>query len=143
MRALVFVVMLPGVALADASVAQSADEIGCGTAAWRAMAEAVDAYCRDEAAATEALGCRVARHAFARCEGALQRSTDEHGQPQASGRIADPRRLSYAWLLHFALERGRWRLLSFRYLFDDCTAAGIPPPPRGRVRLADVRFGAP
>lgn len=38
MRALVFVVMLPGVALADASVAQSADEIGCGTAAWRAMA---------------------------------------------------------------------------------------------------------
>jgi hypothetical protein len=141
MRALSLLVLLPSLALADASITAAPSAVACGTPAWREMAQAIEAYCRHEAAPSERLGCSVARHAFARCgDGELRRELGDRGEVQASGAIRDPRDAGYAWLLDFIHTRGRWRLARFRYAYDDCDALGVPPPPRGQVRLADVRL---
>jgi hypothetical protein len=41
----------------------------------------------------------------------------------------------------FARARNGWRLERFAYAYDDCDAIGVPPPPRGKLRLADLRRG--
>ena len=122
-------------ALADVSVPHLG--MACGTPRWQQLRDAVDAYCRSEAAPSEALGCRVAHYSFSHCEAAPELEPFEDGSLKAS--IRDPRDRSYAWLMQFARVRGVWTLERFKYEFDDCDAMGIPEPPRGPLRLADLR----
>ncbi len=121
--------------VADVSVALEA-EPGCGGPTWRALGAAVEAYCRDEAAASEALGCRVARYTFDHCDAA---PALHHDDDQRRGAIRDPRDRSYAWLLTFARGRHGWVLERFVYEYDDCDALGVPAPPRGRLRMSELR----
>jgi hypothetical protein len=116
--------------VADVSVAHL--QMGCGAPE---LLQAIDAYCRE--APDERLGCRVATYAFTHCEATPSLELDEQGA--LYGSIRDPRDSSYAWLMTFERHRRGWRLAEFRYHFDDCDAMGIPPPPRGRLRLADLR----
>jgi hypothetical protein len=104
---------------------------GCGVPDLR---EAVDAYCRVEADPSERLGCRVAAYALSHCAVDLQ---EDGGSLR--GNIRDPRDSSYAWLMTFERRRAGWKLTRFKYEYDDCDAMGIPPPPRGPLRFADLR----
>jgi hypothetical protein len=122
-------------AFADVSVAHP--QPGCGMPEWRALGQAVDAYCRQAAAPSEALGCRVARYSFDHCEASPRLETAEDGT--LTGAIRDPRDTSYAWLLTFERHRHGWTLARFAYEFDDCDAMGIPPPPRGPLHLTELR----
>lgn len=124
---------------ADVSVAGVDTGVGCDGPRMRALAEAVDHYCRESAAPSEALGCRVARYSFTVCEAAPVIAGGDEGELSAS--IRDPRDRSYAWLLRFAPRHGRFLLERFVYEYDDCDAMGVPAPPRGKLRLADLRRG--
>lgn len=127
--------------LADVSVSVAPASLGreaaCGGPRWRALQAAVERYCRQEAAPSEAIGCRVARYSFSHCEAAPALSSDDDGTLRGS--IRDPRDRSYAWLLSFAPRRGGFELERFAYEYDDCDAIGVPPPPRGPVRLGDLK----
>jgi hypothetical protein len=131
------------VAIADVSVtvppAPSTMTVRCGGRDWRGMLHAVQRYCSDEAAPSEALGCRVALYAFSECAAAPMLAWDDQGH--VSGSIRDPRDRSYAWMMGFALHGTRWVLERFRYDFDDCDAMGVPALPRGKLRLRDLRRG--
>jgi hypothetical protein len=123
-------------AFADISVSHLAAN-GCGLPQWRALGRAIDAYCRERAAPSERLGCRIAQYSFDHCEASPQLHAAADGS--LTGDIRDPRDSSYAWLLTFARRRHAWTLTRFEYRFDDCDAMGIPPPPRGPIHLADLR----
>jgi len=124
--------------MADVSVALPTggrDVAACGGRQWRELDQAIAVYCRE--ARSERLGCRVARYAFSHCDAAPDLRAD--GDGTLSGSIRDPRDRGYAWLLGFARKRGRWVLERFAYEYDDCDAIGVPEPPRGPIRLRDLR----
>jgi hypothetical protein len=81
----------------------------------------------------------VARYSFSHRDAAPGLSADDDGTVRGS--IRDPRDRSYAWTMAFARARNGWRLERFAYAYDDCDAIGVPPPPRGKLRLADLRRG--
>jgi len=112
---------------ADISVAPT----GCGAPA---LLAAVDNYCHSEADAGERLGCRVAAYALSHCAADLH---EDGGSLR--GNIRDPRDSSYAWLMTFERRHTGWKLTYFKYEYDDCDAMGIPPPPRGPLRFADLK----
>jgi hypothetical protein len=121
--------------VADIAVAQENSQ--CGERSQ--LLRAVEQYCRSEAAPSERLGCRVASYAFSHCDSMPSLESSDDGGA-LHGAIRDPRGASYAWLLRFAPDGGRrWKLTNFKYDFDDCDAMGIPPPPRGPLRLTDLR----
>jgi hypothetical protein len=115
-------------------------QTGCGGAQWRELREAVDAYCREKAAPSEQLGCRVAHYSFEHCAASPRVQSD--GAGALRGNIPDPRDRSYAWLLDFKLRRHKWTLERFVYQYDDCDAAGIPAPPQGPLHLEELRHDA-
>lgn len=133
------------VAIADVSVAvprpssMAPASAACDGEQTRQLRGAIDRYCSDEAAASEALGCRVARYAFSHCRAMPALTADDDGT--LGGSIRDPRDQSYAWLLRFARQGGRWMLAQFRYEYDDCDAIGVAPPPRGKLRLRELERG--
>ena len=135
-RSVALLLLLLG--FADVSVALptgGAAVPACGGQTWRELGEAIEGYCRD--APDERLGCRVALYAFSHCEAAPDLVADDDGTLRGS--IRDPRDRSYAWLLTFARARGGWLLERFKYEYDDCDAIGVPLPPRGPIRLRDLR----
>jgi hypothetical protein len=133
------------VAIADVSVAVPQpsstlpESAACGGEQVRQLRAAIERYCSDEAAASEALGCRVARYAFSHCK-AMPALSGEDDQT-LRGSIRDPRDQSYAWMLTFARLNGRWMLERFQYDYDDCDAVGVPAPPRGKLRLRELERG--
>ena len=138
MRSLLLVCVVQGVALGDVSIAGREATPACGGSRWLLMREAIDAYCHDEAAPSEQLGCRVARYSFTHCAAAPELARDDDGALTAA--IRDPRDTSYAWLFTFTPLRRGWTLSRFTYQFDDCDAMGIPPPPRGPLDLSALRL---
>lgn len=111
----------------------------CGGVQTRELRAAIERYCSDEAAASEALGCRVARYAFSHCRAMPELTADD--DQTLRGSIHDPRDLSYAWMLAFARHGGRWTIERFRYEYDDCDAVGVPPAPHGKLRLRELERG--
>jgi hypothetical protein len=121
MRGLLFAaLLLPLAAHADTTMPPAALEPpsppvpACGGPGWLRMREAVAGYCANEAAPSEARGCRIVLRAYDTC-GDLRLSVDDGPW---SANLRDPSNQSFAWFLSF--ERRGAKLVSFRHMFDDC-----------------------